>query len=221
MAFEKERSWWDKKATSFDTIYSGRKNKFSLMLDRFFRWDMKARMFFALGRCAVAPEKSILDVACGTGHFAHLCAERCARVVGVDLSEKMLEKAIAVASARGLSGCVFRQGNFLELFFEEQFDVVVSLGLFDYLAEPVPFLIKMFSLSRGPVIASFPKEGTLRAAIRFVRLSLQGRPVFFYSEDRIRAIAAAAGGIVTEIRSIGQLYCVVFGKAYSRESVTS
>lgn len=42
---------------------------------------------------AAAPERSLLDVGCGTGEHARAFAEQGWRVVGIDISEKMVEDA--------------------------------------------------------------------------------------------------------------------------------
>jgi 2-polyprenyl-3-methyl-5-hydroxy-6-metoxy-1,4-benzoquinol methylase len=210
MGFEKERRWWDGNAASFDTIYSGKKGAFAVFLDRIFRWDIEGRLLFALEKTAPAPGMRILDVACGTGRFAHRCAERGAQVVGVDISEKMLDIAAEITSERQVQGCTYILGDFMETTFDGLFDAVVALGLFDYLVEPDLFLRKMFSHSRGPVVASFPRKGTFRALLRSIRLKLLGCPVYFYSEDDIVNLAAAAGGRILENRRIGQLHCVLF-----------
>ena len=217
MDTEKERRWWNEKAASFDTIYTGEKNPLSALMDRVLRWDMGARMRFALEKTAPAPGRRILDVACGTGRFSHSCAERGAWTLGVDLSEKMLEIAASITQERGLSGCEFLHGDFLKIPFDEQFDAVVALGLFDYLHTPEPYLRKMLALSNGPVVASFPRKNTVRSLVRTVRLRLLGQPVFFYTDDDIRSLAARCGGNTEEIRIIGQLFCVVFTRSPSPE----
>ncbi|MDI6896279.1 class I SAM-dependent methyltransferase [Methanocella conradii] len=44
----------------------------------------------------------ILDVGCGTGEISLLLAEMGFKVTGIDLSDKMLEKARSKAAARGM-----------------------------------------------------------------------------------------------------------------------
>lgn len=58
----------------------------------------------------LAGNEHILDVACGTGAVSLACAERLGkgRVTGIDLSEGMLEKARAKATARRLGNLSFR-----------------------------------------------------------------------------------------------------------------
>lgn len=73
------------------------------------------------------PDDSIgLDLGCGTGEFTRLLRTRCRRVVGLDLSPRMV--ATARHRSAGLSGVDYRVGDFLLETLDEQFDVVVSIS---------------------------------------------------------------------------------------------
>lgn len=68
-----------------------------------------------------------LDVGCGPGHTALALAPRVASVLGIDLSEAMLEQARTLAAARGLANVEFRRADVERLPFEDaRFDVVAS-----------------------------------------------------------------------------------------------
>lgn len=76
-----------------------------------------------------------LDVCCGTGasmtHLRALCRER---VVGLDFSEGMLEEAKRrVGEAPGDARVELVRGNALALPFDEEFDVVTSVGAFGHI----------------------------------------------------------------------------------------
>lgn len=77
--------------------------------------------------CGVSESNQVLDVASGTGESACFLAESFgSRVVGVDASEPMLERARRKARQRGASA-VFVSGDAHLLPFEsDRFDVVIS-----------------------------------------------------------------------------------------------
>ncbi|GAA2090672.1 methyltransferase domain-containing protein [Streptomyces albiaxialis] len=80
----------------------------------------------------IADGDAVLDVGCGTGRTALLAARRAprGRVLGVDLSAPMLERARADAEAAGLAGRVaFEQGDAqVHPWGEGGFDVAISRG---------------------------------------------------------------------------------------------
>jgi ubiquinone/menaquinone biosynthesis C-methylase UbiE len=80
---------------------------------------------------------SALDVCCGTGaamrHLRPLCRER---VVGVDLSQGMLDEARRrLAKAPGTAALEFVRGDALALPWHEEFDLVTSYGAFGHIPE--------------------------------------------------------------------------------------
>ncbi len=79
----------------------------------------------------INPQKGmrILDVACGQGYFAHLCAEKGAEVVGLDQSSVLIEKAKTGAKEHEL----YIEGNAetLDAYKLETFDTVFSVLAFE------------------------------------------------------------------------------------------
>lgn len=69
----------------------------------------------------------VLDVGCGAGHTALAFAAVAREVVGLDLTEAMLEQARALAAGRELRNLRFERGDAAELpFADASFDVVTS-----------------------------------------------------------------------------------------------
>jgi SAM-dependent methyltransferase len=69
----------------------------------------------------------VLDAGCGTGHTALAFAPHVAEVVGVDLTEAMLEQGRRLAAERGLTNVSFREGDVERLPFPDaSFDIVTS-----------------------------------------------------------------------------------------------
>ena len=88
-----------------------------------------------------------LDVCCGTGaatiHLAPLCS---GQVVGVDLSQAMLQQAAQKFDRLGLNHVQLQQANALKIDFKDRFDLVVSFGAFGHILEreEVVFLQNIF-----------------------------------------------------------------------------
>ncbi len=188
-------AYFDDRAQTFDSLYLGESplmRRVNLTLRRaiYQRFDM------ALRRSGDVRGRTVLDVGCGSGRYMVQFARRDARsVVGIDLAPGMLDLARELAAREGVAGrCTFLEGDFLDHDFgDEQYDVVLAMGFFDYVNDPARVLSKMSQLSRGTVIASFPGRSLLRMHVRRARYRLRGCPVFFYTEQRLRELAAAAG----------------------------
>jgi len=105
-----------------------------------------------LARAALAPGERVLDVACGTGLVALAAADTVGasgRVVGVDLSGRMVEVARERARARGLPGARFARMDAERLVLgDASFDVVTcALGLM-YVSDPARALAEMTRVLR-------------------------------------------------------------------------
>jgi ubiquinone/menaquinone biosynthesis C-methylase UbiE len=96
-------------------------------------WDRHGRR--TVERLVLPPKARVLDACCGSGASAIPAAEAVGpqgSVLGVDLAEKLLERARARASARGLANVEFRVGDLLDLGLPDAaFDAVVCVfGIF-------------------------------------------------------------------------------------------
>lgn len=110
-------------------------------------------------------EKTVLDIACGTGYGSELLAQHKAKkVIGVDLSkETILENQKKYVR----DNLIFQTGNAERLNFpDNSFDVVVSLETIEHLKKRDQFLSEIARILRpiGLLILSTPnKEATLRS----------------------------------------------------------
>jgi SAM-dependent methyltransferase len=138
---------------------------------------------------------TVLDVGCGSCRNSALFADLGARrVVGIDFSAPVLELAREYArAARVVEQCEFIQADFLDYPFHETFDVVVALGVFDYIADSVRALKRMTELANDKVVASFPGVSPIRAPLRKLCYALRGCPVYFYTGAGLRQICHEAG----------------------------
>lgn len=206
-----QRSYWNAESDAFQKIYSHEKSALSNALDRWFRQDMYQRYLFTIDRSEPIAGKSILDVGCGNGLYSVEYARRGARrVVGLDVAEQMIALCDEAAEREGFTDrCSFLHSDLLAYDSAERFDVTIGIGLFDYIAEPLPVLRKMREVTRGKMIASFPRLWTWRMPIRKARLTLRGCPVFFFSRGKVESLLRDAGFASPAITTVGKLYCVV------------
>jgi SAM-dependent methyltransferase len=203
----KQRSYWDKEAESFDAIYSKRKSKFGVLLDSLFRWDMYKRFDYTMENAEPVHNRTFLDVGCGTGKYSlELARRNASEVIGLDISEEMIRLCQQRALAEQLGDRVrFIQTDLLEYQPDDEFDVCIGIGLFDYLREPLPVLTRMRECVRDRVIVSFPRFWTWRAPVRRIRLGLRQCDVFFFTRADIDDLVRRAGFEEYSIQRIGQL----------------
>lgn len=168
---------------------------------------------------ALEPGERVLDVCCGSGSSAIPAARQVApdgEVVGVDLSEPMLDLAREKQRAEGVERLRFERGDMLALpHAENAFDVVLcQLGLF-FLEEPAEGMTALLRHVRPGgrlVVTTFlgaplaPAAGFLRKAIaeeNDASASAGGaspaRPSATSTAEGMHALADAAGATAIEV----------------------
>jgi 2-polyprenyl-3-methyl-5-hydroxy-6-metoxy-1,4-benzoquinol methylase len=190
------RQRFERDARDFDAIYRLERSPWSRWFNKIFRKAIFDRYDLAFREAGDVTGKNVLDVGCGSGVYSVDFARHGARrVLGIDFSANMLRIARSEAERHGVTDrCEFLQANFLDAKLDPEFDVAIAMGVFDYLADPVTFLRKMASVTRGHLIASFPGHSMIRERARKLRYAVSGRGVvFFYSEADVRKLAADAG----------------------------
>src|SRR5690554_353842 len=111
---------FDKEAEDYDQWYNSKLGSF---VDR-----VETELAFKLFK--PHKEMKILDVGCGTGNFSVKLAEMGCKVVGIDLSEKMLN--IARAKIKEDLDLEFHKMDACKLeFSDEEFDGVISMAAFE------------------------------------------------------------------------------------------
>ena len=101
---------------------------------------------------ALAPvaEKRILEIACGTGRFSVMLADRGAEVVGIDISTPMLQQGRRKAERTGVCDAVeFMRGDAARIPVpDDSFDAVFAMRFFHLAPTPRRFLEEMRRVSR-------------------------------------------------------------------------
>jgi arsenite methyltransferase len=105
-----------------------------------------------LGLHAVRPGETVVDIGCGAGVDSILAARRVGpsgRVVGVDMTAEMVEKATANAVAAGVSNAEFHQGEADRLpVGDGAADVVISNGVFNLCTDKPKVLAEVYRVLR-------------------------------------------------------------------------
>ncbi len=207
---EIQKKYWDKEVQTFDSIYTHGKSGFSNWLDKKFRWDMYARFQYTIENSKPINGKTFLDVGCGTGLYSmEFVKNGAAEVTGIDIAGNMVQVCKERADKENVnSRCNFLVGDLLTFNSDQKFDVIIGIGLFDYISEPFDVIKKMHDYSKDRVIFSFPRSFTWRAFARKIRLSLRGCPVYFYSEKQLDEIIKKAGFKRYTSEILGQLICI-------------
>ncbi len=98
--------------------------------------DVVAEGNAVLDALAIRSSDVLIDFGAGTGTFAVQAARRCAQVYAVDVSQAMLEFAIAKSVQAGVSNVEFRHGGFLTYEHPPQSaDAIVTTFAFHHLPD--------------------------------------------------------------------------------------
>ncbi|MBL7191973.1 methyltransferase domain-containing protein [bacterium] len=207
MSLDLVQKHFDKKAQDFDDIYTGQKSSFGRYLDKILRWDMEKRFNRTIEECGDITGKTILDVGCGSGRFMLALHKKNPKLItGLDFAPKMLEIAEKLLK-KDLPDTPTKliEGEYGGIEFKEPFDIIIAIGLFDYIDDAPAMLKKMRKDTKEKIIASFPVKGTFRAFIRKIRLGLYKCPVYYFSEEDVKKLFTEAGFKDIKMEKFGQL----------------
>lgn len=127
---EKVRREFGKQAGAFEDL------KLSLKREKYIQW--------ILDSLPLAPDTSVIDVACGTGIMARAIAPHVSSVVGIDITREMLDSARQQAAERNLSNIEFVECDARNICFEAQsFDLAISRFAVHHFADPLLELREM------------------------------------------------------------------------------
>jgi SAM-dependent methyltransferase len=186
----------------FDDLYEDERPLVRLLRPGLFR-----RRHLATQTVRSYSQPSVLDVGCGSGRIGEFVLEAGAsRYVGIDFSAPMVELA-RDRLERFDQRVRLINDDFLTAPIDGAFDVVLALGLFDYLPDPEAFARRMFEhcAPDGVAVGSFPAWSLLKGPIRKVRYEWIGDcPIFNYTADGIETLFQSAGFARVEVRAPGR-----------------
>ncbi len=203
--------YWNDIAYDFDAIYTGNKGPIGRSLDRWLRRDIYQRYEWVMKEAGPADLRGmkVCDIGCGSGRFVASLAKRGAQVTGVDFAPDMLKLSAELVEKEGVADrCKFVLSDALNWKTDEKFDLVIAIGFWDYVGDPLPTLKVIRSLTKTTFLSAWPRAGTLRAGIRKVRLKADGCPVYFFTLPQVEDLLQRAGFRVESREILGQLHCV-------------
>lgn len=105
-------------------------------------------------------EQSILDLGCGTGVLTAQLAELCDKIIGVDSSQSMIDKA-----EKQFNNIEFRVCDALALPFENEFDIVFSNAVFHWISDHNTLLKNIHKVLKpqGLLVCEFGASGNIAA----------------------------------------------------------
>jgi ubiquinone/menaquinone biosynthesis C-methylase UbiE len=182
------QQYWDQRTEHFSRFYTQPD-----WFDRVFRKAIFVRIGVAaaVGKSLEAP--TALDIGSGPGiNSVTLIKEGgVSHLTGIDFSSQMISSARTTAEEAGVSSqCDFIEGDFLCYDWgDQQFDLIVALGVLDYVSVPGKFLERISNITRTAFVISWPKTG-LRMLLRKLRYKCH---VYGYSEAAIIRYHQAMG----------------------------
>ncbi|MGO9908836.1 MAG: class I SAM-dependent methyltransferase [Solirubrobacteraceae bacterium] len=200
---ERVRTRFEERAQQFDDLYEDER-----WLVRTLRPGLFRRRQLAVETVKSYAAPRVLDVGCGSGRIGEFVLEAGAsHYVGVDFSAPMIDLSRARLNPRFAHKVELLVDDFLTAPLEGQFDVILAVGLFDYVPEPHQFSRRMFELTApgGCMVGSFPTWSWLKGPVRKVRYEWIGNcPIFNYSRRELELMFGASGFDRVEIASPGR-----------------
>ena len=193
------RDYFDSHARMFDRLYEGPGATVWPSSLNFVAFRASPRRAFerrqqlAVSVVTGHPGGDVLDVGCGSGRIGEAVIVAGADAyVGIDLSSQML--ALARRRLAGFDSVKLIEGDFLDVDLPRTFDVVLALGVFDYLADPARAAAWLRARCDSTLVASFTRWDWVKAPLRHFHYEVVHRcPIFDYTETRAQELLGGAG----------------------------
>jgi ubiquinone/menaquinone biosynthesis C-methylase UbiE len=184
------QKYFERVSKQWDAFYS-HENRFMHLVNRLLRKGLYERYRLTFEHCGNLSGTRVLDIGCGTGRYSIECAKRgAARVVGIDFAPSMVEFSQKIAREVGVADkCEFICDDLVTHEFEEGFDIVLALGFFEYIEDPMPVFTKIARFCPRKFVASFPKFTPIWGIQRMIRYKWIKRcPIYNYTAERLEQL---------------------------------
>lgn len=184
------KKYFDRVPKEWDALYS-HEGRLRHLLNKWLRKGLYERYRLTFEHCGDLRGARVLDIGCGTGRYSIECIRRGAdRVVGVDFAPSMIEFSQKMARQMNVADkCEFICNDFLAHQFQESFDIVLALGLFDYIKNAEPIFKKVATINPRKFVASFPKFTPIWGLQRKIRYRLIKKcPIYNYTAEQLERL---------------------------------
>jgi SAM-dependent methyltransferase len=195
--------FFDEFAAAFDTLYDKKRGPWMRWVDETFRSDMFIRFRWTFEAFGDLRNKTVADIGCGSGPYVIEALRRGAsHVVAVDPAPGMLSLLRKrLAETDNQLRCTILEGSLPEVL-PPTCDHAIVMGVMDYLADPVPFLMALRKVTRISAAVSFSSRHWYRTPFRKFRYWVRRCPVYFYDEARIEELCQRSNFSSVRIRKI-------------------
>ena len=204
--------FFDNYAETFHSIYQVEKRPvINVMLDKFTRSSMFRRFEVTYQYCQKTGAKTLLDVGCGPGHHDVMLAKGLGmNIMGIDVAPSMVDIAKKNTEEHGVGErCKFKVSDFMDTRPDTKYDVVLSLGVVEYIMDPGQFIQKMIECSKGAVIFSLPVKWHWLTPQRVLRYKIRNCPLRFYSRSEILKLLQGLNVKKYEIEALNRDYLTI------------
>ena len=141
-------------------------------------------------------DRTVLEIACGTGRFTVMLAERGADIVGLDISSAMMSEGRKKARAAGVADHIeFIRGDAARLPLpDDHFDTVFAMRFFHLADTPAKFLAEMCRVSKEQVFFDTFNDRSTRVLYN----SLLPMGSHLYGHEEVQRLIDGAGLTLTD-----------------------
>jgi SAM-dependent methyltransferase len=208
------KKYFDRVPKQWDAFYS-HENRLVYLINKLLRKPLYRRYRLTFENCGDLTGATVLDIGCGTGRYSIECAKRGAKkVMGIDFAPQMIEFSKNIAKQMNVHNtCEFICADFLNYPFENSFDIVLALGLFDYIKDPAPLFKKVAQLNPRKFVASFPRFTPVWGFQRHIRYNwIKKCPIYYYNQKQLEHLYSEASFEEFQVIPCGKGFVGTAGK---------
>lgn len=147
---------------------------------------------------------SLLEIGAGTGRFTLEAAPLVRQATVVDISENMLDIMSKKANKMGINNIKQINGNFMEINFNEQFDIITGFSAIEYINDANALFAKISGLLApgGHLILTTPHDTFLRSWGIWGNYFRQGIFMNAFSKKEMETLLTGNGFVVKDIKDL-------------------